>query len=77
MQDAISQSLLCNVNQAMRSTTPCDQLIFIGNDFDVRHNYELVMQECMHHPIAFHDEMMGDIMCLHQALKKDDSAKVI
>ncbi len=35
------------------------------------------MQECMHHSIAFHAELMGNIMYLHQALEQDDSAEFI
>ncbi len=77
MQDAKAQSLLWNVNQAMLSKVPCDQPIFLGNNFEVKHEYDLVMQECMQHPIAFHAEMMGEIMYFHQALKQDDSAEFI
>jgi len=77
MQDATAQGLIQNFNQAMLSTAPRDQPILLGNDFDVRHDYELAIQERMRHPIAFHAEMMGDIMYLHQALKQDDSAEFI
>ncbi len=77
MHDATAQGLLQNSNQAMLSTCPHDQPILLDNDFDVRHSYELAIQECMWHPIAFHAEMMGDIMYLHQALKQDDSAEFI
>ena len=31
----------------------------------------------MRHPIAFHAEMMGDIMYFHQALKQEDSPEFI
>jgi hypothetical protein len=29
----------------------------------------------MHHPIAFHAEMMGDIMYFHQALQQPDAGE--
>lgn len=59
MQDAMAQGLLWNFNQAMPFTAPYDQPIFLGNNFDGRHDYGLAMQERMHHPIVFHDEMVG------------------
>ena len=31
----------------------------------------------MHHTMAFHAELMGDIMYLHQALKQHDSFKFV
>lgn len=77
MQDAISQVLLQNFNQAMLSTDPHDQPIFLGNNFDVNHGHKLAMQECMCHFIAFHAKMMGDIMYLHQAFNHNDSAEFI
>ncbi len=76
MQDATSQGLLRNFNQAMLSTTLHDRPVFLGNDFDVKHDIEVAMQEHMCHPIAFHAEMMGNIMYFHHALKQDDSAEL-
>jgi hypothetical protein len=35
---------------------------------DLQHEEHLSLQDCMSHPIAFHAEMMGDIMYLNQAL---------
>ncbi len=37
---------------------------------DLFHNVHLQLQECMRNPIAYHAEMMGDIMYLLQALKQ-------
>ncbi len=37
------------------------------------HNYHLDLQECMQNPIAFHAEMMGDIMYYDQALQQPDA----
>ena len=36
---------------------------------DIFHNSHLELQEQMRNPVAFHAEMMGDIMYLHQVLK--------
>jgi hypothetical protein len=36
---------------------------------DSFHNYHLDLQECMQNQIAFHAEMMGDIMYYDQALQ--------
>jgi hypothetical protein len=35
------------------------------------------LQDCMSNPIAFHAEMMGDIMYLNQALHQPDAAHFI
>ena len=37
------------------------------------HDEHLLLQERMRHPIAFHAEMMGDVMYYHQAMKQDDA----
>ncbi len=39
-------------------------------DEDLFLDAHLQLQECMRNPIAFHAEMMGDIMYLQQALKQ-------
>ncbi len=39
-------------------------------DEDLLYDGHLQFQEQMRYPIAFHAEMMGDIMCLQQALKQ-------
>ncbi len=47
-------------------------------DEDCKHDEHLALQECMrHHPIAFHAEMMGDIMYLNQALQQPDAAHFV
>ncbi len=43
------------------------------HDYDCLNNSHLDLQDCMHHPIAFLAEMMGDIMYLHQALCQPDA----
>jgi hypothetical protein len=40
---------------------------------DLFHNDHLDLQECMQNPIAFHAEMMGDIMYYDQALQQPDA----
>ncbi len=42
-------------------------------DEDKEHDEHLALQEHMRHPIAFHAEMMGDIMYLQQALCQPDA----
>jgi hypothetical protein len=41
------------------------------------HNFHLDLQDRMHHPIAFHAEMMGDIMYFHQAMQQDDASEFV
>jgi hypothetical protein len=41
------------------------------------HNAHLQLQERMGNPIAFHAEMMGDIMYLQQALKQPDAKEFV
>ncbi len=36
---------------------------------DLFHDQHLALQECMQNSIAFHAEMMGNIMYYHQALQ--------
>ena len=44
---------------------------------DREHDKHLALQECMRHPIAFHAEMMGDIMYLQQALRQPDASHFV
>jgi hypothetical protein len=41
------------------------------------HDSHLELQERMRNPIAFHAEMMGDIMYLNQALQQSDAKEFI
>jgi hypothetical protein len=43
------------------------------HDYNCLHDSHLDLQDCMHHPIAFIAEMMGNIMYLHQALRQPDT----
>ncbi len=80
MQESTAQGLMKNFNQAMQASTDTSQYdtpVYLGNDFDARHDYELELQERMRHPISFHAEMMGDIMYLHQALQQQDAPEFV
>ena len=41
------------------------------------HDKHLGLQERMRHPIAFHAEMMGDIMYFHQAMQQPDASEFV
>jgi hypothetical protein len=41
------------------------------------HDFHLDLQDRMRHPIAFHAEMMGDIMYFHQAMQQDDADEFV
>jgi hypothetical protein len=44
---------------------------------DLFHDAHLELQERMRNPIAFHAEMMGDIMYLQQALRQHDAKEFV
>ena len=46
-------------------------------DYALFHDDHLALQDCMRHPVAFHAEMMGNIMHLHQALKQPDAPQFV
>ena len=46
-------------------------------DEDLLHDAHLELQERMRNPIAFHAEMMGDIMYLQQALGQPDAKEFV
>jgi len=46
-------------------------------DEDFFHDSHLELQERMRNPIAFHAEMMGDIMYLNQALQQSDAKEFV
>ncbi len=52
---------------------------FVTGQMDKDHEYDehLALQDCMRHPIAFHVEMMEDIMYLNQALQQPDAAHFV
>ena len=44
---------------------------------DEAHDNHLLLQKRMRHSIAFHAEMMGDIMYYHQAMQQDDADEFV
>jgi hypothetical protein len=46
-------------------------------DEDLFHDAHLELQERMRNSIAFHAEMMGDIMYYQQALKQPDASQFV
>jgi hypothetical protein len=46
-------------------------------DEDLFHDAHIELQERMRNPIAFHAEMMGDIMYLNQALRQPDAKEFV
>jgi hypothetical protein len=53
------------------------QSTFEETDEDLFHDAHLELQERMRNPIAFHAEMMGDIMYLQQALRQHDAKEFV
>ncbi len=47
------------------------------HDYDRAHNLHLSLQDQMRHPIAFLEEMMGDVMYLHRALRQPDACQFV
>ena len=43
-----------------------------NNTLDQAHDEHLELQKSLRHPIAFHNEMMGNIMYYHQAMNQDN-----
>jgi hypothetical protein len=48
-----------------------------NTDEDLFHDAHLQLQEHMRNPIAFHAEMMGDIMYLQQVLKQPNAKEFV
>jgi hypothetical protein len=46
-------------------------------EFAHDHDFHLDLQDGMRSPIAFHAEMMGDIMYFHQAMQQDDADEFV
>ncbi len=44
---------------------------------ELEHDQHLELQERMRHPIAFHAEMMGNIMHMHQAIQQPVAAEFV
>ena len=44
---------------------------------DLYHDNHLDLQKCMRNPVAFHAELMGDIMYFHQAIRQPDAQEFV
>jgi hypothetical protein len=81
---------VCTMSQRMADSV--SQQDFFGNhgmhymalqsnmsktDEDLFHNSHLQLLEQMRNPVTFHAEMMGDIMCLQQALRQPDAKEFV
>ena len=76
MQQSIAQKDFYGnkgMHYAATATESADNLL----DYDATHDWQLDLQDRMTDPIAFHAEMMGDIMYLHQALRQPDAAEFV
>jgi hypothetical protein len=60
--------------QAFHATMSCEEAEMV---YAREHDFHLDLQERMRHPIAFHAEMMGDIMYYHQALQQPDADEFV
>jgi hypothetical protein len=59
-------------NRAVLSELEEAEILYIKE-----HENHLSLQERMRHPIAFHAEMMGDIMYFHQAMQQPDAGEFV
>jgi hypothetical protein len=78
MQDSISQRSFYGESgmhymQAMRAVTSEEAEIMYAQE----HDFHLGLQDRMRHPIAFHAEMMGDIMYFHQSMQQPDAGEFV
>ncbi len=67
MAESVAQSMHHMAHQSTLSETK----------EDLFHNAHLELQEWMQNPIAFHAEMMGDILYLQQALRQPDAKEFV
>jgi hypothetical protein len=73
MAESVPQQDFCGRDKMhyMASQAMCE------HDYMHLHDSHLDLQDCMHHPIVFLAEMMGDIMYLHQGLRKPDAREFV
>ena len=74
MVDSVSQ---CEFFGNAHMHYMASQAALEGTEEDIFHDTHLELQERMSNPVAFHAEMMGDIMYLHQALQQDDASEFV
>jgi hypothetical protein len=78
MQDSVSQwpffgEAGMHYMQAHQAITVEEAEFIYARD----HDFHLDLQDRMRDPIAFHAEMMGDIMYFHQAMQQDDALEFV
>ncbi len=69
MAELVSQRDFYGQSQMHYMASSATDSVIGQTDEDRKHKEHLALQERMRHPIAFHVEMMGDIMYLNQALQ--------
>jgi hypothetical protein len=71
--ELVTQQDCCGQSQMHYMASSATDFVTSQTDEDHKSNKNLAFQEHMRHPFAFHAEMMGDIMCLIQALQQPDA----
>jgi hypothetical protein len=77
MAELVSQQDFYGQSQMHYMASSATALVTSQMDEDRKHDEHLALQERMRHPIAFHAEMMGDIMYLNQALQQPGAVHVV
>ncbi len=74
MAESVSQQDFYGQSQMHYMASSATDFVTGQTDEDCEHDEHLALQEHMRHLIAFHAEMMGDIMYLNRALQQPDAA---
>ncbi len=77
MAELVSQQDFYGQSQIHYMASSATDFVTGQTDEDYEHNEHLALQERIRHPIAFHAEMMRDIMYLNQALQQPDAAHFV
>jgi hypothetical protein len=78
MQESVSQrDFYGDSNMHYMQAMPAVTMEEAEFEFSREHDFHLELQDRMRHPIAFHAEMMGDIMYFHQAMQQDDADEFV
>ncbi len=77
MAESVSQQDFYGQSQMHYMASSATDFVTGQTDEDHEHDGHLALQKRMRHPIAFHVEMMGNIMYLNQALQQPDAAHFV
>ncbi len=77
MAELVSQRDFYGQSQMHYMASSATNFVTGQKDEDHKHDEHLALKECTRHPIAFHAEMMGDIMYLNQVLQQPDAAHFV